>query len=176
MTCKDAPYIWLSTNNSELKNAQSFHEFIPDTCLCQPGSHLHIYAGACNLHIHRKFWAEAQWTSYNCILGIDPDESHGTFPRTNVHAFNILCLISSPRAQQKSIHIPQVTNPENENTTALQFGVTELWSKLTPSLAINKTTQGTVHFLFHNLKFSNTHMMLKVQLCLKSIINSCREV
>lgn len=60
MTCKDAPYIWLSTNNSELKNAQSFHEFIPDTCLCQPGSHLHIYAGACNLHIHRKFWAEAQ--------------------------------------------------------------------------------------------------------------------
>lgn len=69
-TCKDAPYIRLSTNNSELKNAQSFHEFIPDTCLCQPGSHLHIYAGACNLHIHRKFWAEAQWTSYNCILGI----------------------------------------------------------------------------------------------------------
>lgn len=92
----------------------------------------------------------------------DPDESHGTFLRKNVHTFNILCLISeSPTAQRKSCHIPQVKNPENENMTAFQFGVAELWSELTASMAINKTTQGIVHFLFHNLKISNMHMSVK---------------
>lgn len=57
----------------------------------------------------------------------DPDESPGTLPYKNVHTFNILYLIPRESWGPKEVHpIPQVKNPENENMTALQFGVAEL--------------------------------------------------